>query len=401
MDFSDPGFFPVLPWDFIHNFKPPFVQEQKWGLASIKEANFTMAGFVWPEDLPLCEALGLMAILCPKRGFIAASEWSKMSDAEIEATVGEMIEGGGKSPAVLGYFITDEPGAYDFPALAKAVAAVKKYAPGKLAYINLYPDQASAGASRESQLGTATYKEHLERFAAEVKPQLISYDNYMVQYSLDLRVLEKARSYFENLLEIRRVAFANRLPFWNIVASNQLRPESTIPSPANMALQAYTTLAAGGRGVTWYTYYSRGYAHAPIDKSDRKTLTWHYLQEINRQLKVLGPIVNRLRSTGVFFTAPPIVDSLPVLPGRFVKSFAAEAPLMIGEFEDAEGGRFALIVNLSLERSVKLKVALSPPLRKILACSPADGSFAEVDPDAGLWLVAGQGLLLKFEVPER
>jgi hypothetical protein len=40
---------------------------------------------------------------------------------------------------------------------------------------------------------------------------------------------------------------------------NQIVKEYTVPSPASLTFQAYTTLAASGRGVTWYQYYSDGY----------------------------------------------------------------------------------------------------------------------------------------------
>ena len=176
----------------------------------------------------------------------------------------------GKSPAIKGYFIMDEPGVADFPALGKAVAAVKKYAPGKLAYINLFPNYATLGAPDMSQLGTSNYTEYLERFVAEVKPQVISYDNYMVQFSDDLKNTGKAASYYHNLLEVRRVAQKHQLPCLNIVSANQIRPHTPIPSPANLQFQAYTTLAAGYRGVTWYNYYGPGYKYTPIDPVGRE-----------------------------------------------------------------------------------------------------------------------------------
>src|SRR5437762_12535538 len=97
-----------------------------------------------------------------------------------------------------------EPSVKDFPVLGKAVAAVKKYAPGKLAYINLFPDYATLGAKDTSQLGTSNYTDYLERFVAEVQPQCLSYDNYMVQFSMDLRDRGMAAGYFRNLLEVRR-----------------------------------------------------------------------------------------------------------------------------------------------------------------------------------------------------
>ena len=133
---------------------------------------------------------------------------------------------------------------------------------------------------------------------ADVKPQFLCYDNYMVEYSRDLQDAKKAALYFTNLLEVRRVAQKHGLPFWNVVCCNRIRPHTTVPSPANLALQAYTSLAAGARGITWFKYYQGGYAYAPIDNSGRATETWHYLQLVNRQIKTLGPIMNRLTSTG-------------------------------------------------------------------------------------------------------
>jgi hypothetical protein len=54
-----------------------------------------------------------------------------------------------------------------------------------------------------------------------------------------------AAVYYRDLIEVGRVASKHGLPFWNVVASNQIRNFTPIPSPANLAFQAYTTLAAG------------------------------------------------------------------------------------------------------------------------------------------------------------
>ena len=150
---------------------------------SIAECNFTIAGFVTPEDLPLCEKLGLASIMAPAAsGKPWFGKWREMNGEQIDQAVKELVEACGNSPAVLGYYIMDEPGSPAFPALAQAVSAVKKYAPGKLAYINLFPSYATVGAPDKSQLGAATYTEYLERFVHEVKPQILSYDNYLASH---------------------------------------------------------------------------------------------------------------------------------------------------------------------------------------------------------------------------
>ncbi len=393
----DPGaVFPILPWSPLHGWKPPFEVAHNEGLASMKACNFTIAGFARPEDLPECERLGLAAIVIPDSGFIAGKEWRNLSDAAIDRMVRSIVEKTKNSPAVMGYFLCDEPGASSFPALAKAVAAVKKYAPGKLAYINLFPDYATLGAKDVSQLETPTYAEYLERYTAEVKPQFVSYDNYMVQYSLDLREPAKAASYYKNLLDVRRVALASAIPFWNIVSSNQVRKFTTIPSPANLAHQAYTTLAAGGRGLSWYTYYAGGYGYAPVDSAGAKTVVWHHLSDVNREVAVIGPVMSRLASTGVWFTSPPPVEGLPVKPGGLVRAVSADVPLMIGEFEGADRTGYIMVVNLSLERSARFAVETTGARRIADALSAEDGSWRPVSMIAGYWLTAGEGVLLRF-----
>jgi hypothetical protein len=248
-DVNSAGFFPIIPWDPLHGWSYPGTKPPGAGLAEVAACGFNMAGLVFPEDLQQCEKLGLSALLLPPdrmfTNYYFTTAWRTLSDEQIERRVQLMVRAGGQSRALAGYFIMDEPGVQDFPALAKAVAAVKKHAPGKLAYINLFPDYATLGAPDTSQLGASSCTEYLERFVREVRPQVISYDNYMVQYSGDLKDQAKAAGYYRNLLEVRRVALRHKLPYLNIVSANQQLPGMPVPSPANLAFQAYTTLAAG------------------------------------------------------------------------------------------------------------------------------------------------------------
>lgn len=407
LDYSDitkPEFFPILTWDPQHGWTKPFTEHPKNGLEAIAECNFNMAGFVFPKDLKKCEKLGMGAIVLPVdqndfTNFEYFRVWSKLSDAEIDARIRKVVHAAGSNPAVKGFFIVDEPHVREFAGLAKAVAAVKKYAPGKLAYINLFPDYATLGAGDLSQLGTASYTEYLERFVNEVHPQALSYDNYTVQSSGDLKDAGTAASYYRNLLEVRRVAQKYHLPFLNIVSSNQIRPQTPIPSPENLLFQAYTTLAAGYRGVTWYTFYCRGYHYAPVDNDGNRTLTFEYLKEVNRQVATLAPILSKLESTGVFFTKAP-ADGLPLLPGKLIESVTSSesAPVMVGEFSGSQGEHYAMLVNLSLERTAQMKVEIARASghHSIEIISPVDRSVSKYDRKLGLWLNPGQGMLLKF-----
>lgn len=390
---AEENFFPITPWEVPWN-KGTHLDDVVNGIASLRECGYTAAAFPRAEQISECEKAGLRVIVAlPQR----QRKWRELSDAKIAETVQTLVGQTAGSDSVLGYFLMDEPGAEDFAALGKAVAQVKKLAPGKLAYINLFPDYATLGAPDISQLGTASYGEYLDRYINEVKPQFISYDNYKVEFSHDLADAKQAESYFRNLLTIRAAALKHDLPFWNIVSSNQIRPGMPVPSPANLLLQAYTTLAAGAKGLTWYTYYDRGYRYAPIDRDGHRSATWSYVRMVNEQVKVLGPILKPLKSEGVYFTSPALAESLPVLPGKVITAVQSDpqSPAMIGEFSGTGGQKFVMIVNLNLQRSAKFAMTanVTGAMQRI---SPVDRSKSAVE-ESALWLPAGQGALL--EVP--
>lgn len=389
-------FFPLLTWDQLHGWDQGAGQ-RKNGLASMKECGFNIGGFVYAEDLKECEKLGLKAIVVPKVDGLSAwtRAWKTLSDEEIDTRIRELVEATGDSPALVGFYLIDEPGATSFPALGKAVAAVKKYAPGKLAYINLFPGYATIGAPDTSQLETESFTEYLERYVEEVDPQFISYDNYQVQYSQDMQNAARASLYYSDLLEVRRVAQEHNLPYWLIVSSNQIRPFTTIPSPANLRYQAYTGLAAGFNGITWYTYYSRGYGYAPIAEDGERNITWTYLRGVNHEIQTIGSLMNHLKSTGLYFTAPAPVEGLPTLPGKIVDAVECEQPVMVGEFENEKGEPFVMLVNLSMQNSAKMSPKRNGEPITGKYFSPQDGRPLPIDYEHGLWAVAGQGILIQ------
>ncbi|HVT29017.1 MAG TPA: hypothetical protein VHE81_13460 [Lacipirellulaceae bacterium] len=387
-----PGEFSILPWDQTRLFDRQ--EDRVHGLASLAECNFTYGGFPRAADLSACEKLGLKAIVMPDPS-LGLTVPKQLSDAEIEKSVTKLVKATNDSPACVGYFLRDEPGASQFAYLGKIVAAIRRHAPSKLAYINLFPSYATVGGPGTSQLEAKSFTEYLERYVAEVRPQFLSYDNYMVEYSNDLRDRATGASYFRDLLEVRRVAQEHNLPFWNIVTCVQIVPHTTPPSPANLLLQGWTTLAAGGQGVSWYKYEQKEYGYCPIDSEHARTATWQYLQMVNRQLKVIGPIVSRLRSVGVYFTAPAPLDNAPKLPEKLAQKVDSDTPVMIGEFA-SDGGAVdhVVLVNLSLERTASMSFKISQSRGTLEQYSPDDGHIAKCGSD--FYLPAGQGILLKL-----
>ncbi len=405
------GLFPIFVWDQLDDWGVRY-QTPADAISSMAECGCTLSAFVsTPESAELARKSGLYYIY---RIPLNIGD-PKLTDEKIDEIVAQTVEKTQDDPLLLGYYLRDEPSAKLFPQLAAAVASIKKRAPGKLAYINLYPGYASTiGADVDSQLGTHSYREYLERFVQEVKPQFLSYDNYMIEYSEDGRTESRAAVYFSDLFEVRDVALKYDLPFWFIGSSLCIMKESSPPTLARYAYQAYTPLAAGARGLTWFLYYPLEWTESPIDKNGRKTLSWVYMRDVNEQIKIVGSYLLAYRSTACGVSKLFNDDDLnkfPELPKNVLKNVSAsfstagkfdeEPKLMIGEFAQIDGENVAaLAVNLNFGSSVKIRFELPDGFSKGKVLSPVDGSETEIDVQTlenGFWLLPGHGRLFVFE----
>ncbi|MBR5627433.1 MAG: hypothetical protein IKW74_07425, partial [Thermoguttaceae bacterium] len=400
-------FYPLYPWDqsgWAKNYQP--ITEAIKGMG---ECDFTLSCFVSADQVDMCEENGMKCIVTLE---LNREELREPDREKIEEYIKNGVESTKDNPNVIGYFLIDEPGAYFFPGLAVAVEAVQKYAPGKLAYINLFPGYASTiGADAESQLGTHSFREYLERFVQEVKPQFLSYDNYQVEYTGDMKAPGGA-SYFNDLLEVRRVALKYNLPFWNIVSSLCIMENSSAPHPARFAYQSYTSLAAGVNGLGWFLYYPLGWAYSPIDKNGEKTIQWHYLQNLNLQVRNLGVILNKYKSTQVYFTEPAPYEGLPTEPGTVIKNLSLQftsrgniedtPQAMVGEFDSLQntGDKAVMIVNLNFAQPLLVKFDLVSESGTLEVVNAATGTANAVEEAGnGFWILPGHGTL--FLVKEK
>jgi len=419
----DLDFFPIFPWDHLEDWGDKY-QPMEDGIRTMAECGCTMSAFVADErGVELAKKNGLRCIyemrMEPFDDRVLTEEEIQAKLDAIDKHVKERVESTKDDPAVIGYYLRDEPGAYLFRSLATAVAAVKKYAPGKLAYVNLFPGYASTiGADVDSQLGTYSFREYLERFVQEVKPQLLSYDNYMVEYSEDMRDIARASIYFSDLFEVRRVALKYEIPFWFIGSSLCIMAESSPPTAMRYAYQAYTALAAGAEGMTWFLYYPLGWKESPIDENGNKTLSWLYMRSVNEQVKAIGTYLKDFRSTELGLTPLYTEEEEPNLPqfpdvpknvlknltwnfSGYTKDYESEPQIMVGEFAQKDGDKIAaLAVNLNVATSVRVFFEKPDGYSTVKVVTPVDGSEIVVKDEElqnGLWIIPGHGKLFVFE----
>ena len=236
MTFLSTDEFIIIPWGHV----PDDVE----AIQAIRDCGFNIAGLSSAENLDKLHAAGLKALYFDSR-IHARGDQVNLAPGEIRERVEEAVAKVSEHPALYGYYVCDEPGADDYPGLARWHEAFQKADPDKLAYINLFPNYASP-----QQMNVPTYEEYVESYITTVAPTIVSYDHYALMEGGTLR-----DSYFNNLEVIRAASQRHELPFWNIVLSNAHFTYAE-PSPAGFRFQLYTTLAYGAKGICYFTYFT-------------------------------------------------------------------------------------------------------------------------------------------------
>ncbi|MHB8863065.1 MAG: hypothetical protein ACYC6N_11715 [Pirellulaceae bacterium] len=372
-----PEDFAILAWSWV--------SDDADTLRQIHECGFNLAGFVAPKSLDAVAAAGLKAIVSEGATHVGDDKADRTAQQVLEE-IRPLVEQTVAHPATFGYYLRDEPNARMFPALARYAAAYRQTAPQTRPYINLFPNYASA-----QQLGTETYQEHLEQYITTVQPPFVSYDHYALMEDGSLR-----GGYFTNLEAVRSAALAHNLPFWNIVLSNAHFTYAE-PSPAGLRFQAYTTLAYGGRGISYFTYVSPNsgnYRLAPIDQFGNKTPTWEMLRNVNLQIHALAPTMITLKSVGVFHH-PDVPEGCRALADSpYVAEITGSGRFVVGEFTGPDETPFVMVVNKDLHESTSFGVRFKPA-GKIFQTNSYTGETSEWRGENN-WLAAGQGMLLSL-----
>jgi len=366
-----PSDFAIMPWDDVPN--------DMAALKDIRDCGFNLAGFAHAEDLDAISKVGLQCLVYSE----VSDAGARLDQAEIDRRVEALVKRVGNHKAVFGYSLRDEPAGDVFPGLARWVAAYKKAAPNALTYIDLLPNYAPV-----DWYGAPTYDGYVELFVKTVQPQFLCYDHYPLIDDGTVR-----DGYFQNLESMRKASLKHNLPFWNTVLSCA-HCNYAEPTPAGFRFQAYTTLAYGARGISYFTYFARergNYRLSPIDQFGHKTPTWDMLRNVNLQIHKLGPTYIKLKSINVFHHPEVPAGCSGIATSKLLASVTG-GNLLVGEFTGPGGQPFVMVVNKDLHKSTAFGVQFKDA-GQMLRVSAYTGN---TDPWGGedCWLAAGHGMLL-------
>ena len=318
----------------------------------IKEAGFTIA---FPplhtpsvelnrKILDLCQQVGRKAMMADQRMV------TSLDPADARDKLDAIVKDYSAHPALYGYFVVDEPSAPTFKGLAEVIAHLAEKDPKHAGFINLFP---TYGPPFEPQHGTATYEEYVDRFAKTVRPTVLSYDHYPFIASGD------RPQYFFNLAVIRNAAAAATIPFWQIALCVQHYDYRHL-TEGELRFQAMQTLAFGGRGLLWYTYWYPGepvdsVKHAMINHDGSRDPHYDMIKAINADAKAIGDELLPAQSWAAYhvgaggeYAMPPELKS-PV-------QIETKGRLTIGVFHHPDGRTLALVANRDYQKPVTLSV---------------------------------------------
>ncbi len=326
-------------------------------MKEIADCGFTAAypeGHIMDEALTLkyldmCQQAGIKGIIWDTRyttGDAKAPTPEVM--AKLEKGVDAVAAAYASHPALLGYYIADEPGSGSFPMLGAITQTLLKKDPNHLPYINLLPSYAFGNPR--------SYERYIADYLKTVKPAMLSWDHYWQMFEGG-----DDRYYWENLEIVRRNCLKAKVPYNQIIVSLKHMGYREC-SEADLRWQVWTSIAYGSRGIQYFTYchvpgMAWGDAPGLLTKDMKRDVKWYYAQKINRRIGKLGPTLVKLTSTGVYCTDPLPIGTIPLLPEAPVKK-ADGGAMVIGCFQDAAGKVYILPVNRSLHDKITAKLTL-------------------------------------------
>jgi len=377
---------------------PPLKETSEERYKEVKEAGFDTAfvsidGAFNKDDnfrlLDIASNLGLKCIIADPR-----LSWDLPQKPDWQKVLDEIVKDYSSHPALFGYYLMDEPNASHFPLLGELVSYLREKDPQHIAYINLFPDYATP-----QQLGTPTYKEHIQRFTKVVKPQILSYDYYTFLQDGD------RETFFQNLQVVREESQKARIPFMVIIQMTTHGGYRDLKKE-EIAWQAFNCLAYGAKGISYFTYWTP--SDDPVWHWRNGIITWegkrtpHYeeVKEINREIKVLGDFLYNLKSVGAYHIGE-VPKGGKNLPSGAPISRIEGGNATLGFFKDASGLYYCLIVNMDYRNQREFKVYLQGDKMQML--NTDSGKWQMLKPyeeDKGnyfeLSLPAGGGVLLKL-----
>ncbi|MAE65685.1 MAG: hypothetical protein CMJ18_15560 [Phycisphaeraceae bacterium] len=343
---------------------------------------------------------------------------------EVKAQVTETFE---KYPGATGVFMIDEPKWIHMPNVKEGLRWVNETWPEMLAYSNANPIGGDGVKyyGKEPPGGTYTYEQYIDDFA-QTGTDVLCFDIYPFRRDGETTTAD----YFHNLQIIRNAALKAGIPYWVIIQSCEANHPGGfvvwLPSESALRMQMFSSLAYGFTGIAYFCYdnvFERGLT----EEGGAPNRLYYAAARVNTEAAHVGQALRFLTSRhilhvrgaheadGKTVSHPPTKHTTAYEPSSArawsigditIEDRGPDKDALLGLFEDDDGGRYFMIVNLShargataAQRQTTLRISLDTSIDRIARLSRESGHPEWLHVENGmleLTLPGGTGDLLKI-----
>ena len=304
-------------------------------------------------------------------------------------------------PALMAYYVRDEPSVDDFENLGRAVRLIQAVDAKHPCIVNWF----GRVDKMQRWYHVPTFEEYIDRFLDKVPTPILSFDQYPVlnpglfptqAFRPATGDCHMQTNWYHSLETLLETSQKSGRPYWAFALSCALRHklgnDYPVPTEGHLRLQQYSNLAYGAQGLWYYNYktsprecgaknlFSQGH---PLASNGRRSTLFERMRRVNRELKdrafvFLGCKVEKVRHTGKA-SLPP--GSPTRLTGEYIPLGTTplapeDLPPWVTSLETPDGGavvsqianggrKYLVVVNRSPDKELTLRISLAPGAKRV------------------------------------
>ena len=148
-----------------------------------------------------------------------------------------------------------------------------------------------------------------------------------------------------------------------------------LPNATEMRWLAYTTLAYGGRGISYFTYWGPK-SYGGLYQDGKPAPLAKDVADLNAEIAQFGPALMALDSMGVYHTAP-LPYGTEAVPANAPVQIVGKGEFVLGLFGSSGRATSFMVVNRSYKEPAEAELKVTIPGRKLQELDRKTGKWSD------------------------